>query len=73
VLGQLVQGLADGFLQPLIMLVLVQVSPPEKRRLAMAMFTMGVTAAVGIGPAVGGVIIEAYQWQLIFLAPLPFA
>jgi len=36
------------------------------------MFTMGVTAAVGIGPAVGGVIIEAYQWQLIFLAPLPF-
>jgi len=73
VLGRLVQGLAAGFLQPLIMLVLVQVFPPEKRGLAMAMFTMGVTAAVGIGPAVGGVIIEAYQWQLIFLAPLPFA
>ena len=73
VLGRLVQGLAAGFLQPLIMLVLVQVFPLEKRGLAMAMFTMGVTAAVGIGPAVGGVIIEAYQWQLIFLAPLPFA
>ena len=73
VLGRGVQGLAAGFLQPLIMLVLVQVFPPEKRGLAMGLFTMGVTAAVGIGPAVGGVIIEAYQWQLIFLAPLPFA
>jgi MFS transporter, DHA2 family, multidrug resistance protein len=72
VLGRLIQGLAAGFLQPLIMLVLVQVFPPEKRGLAMGMFTMGVTAAVGIGPAVGGVIIEAFQWRLIFLAPIPF-
>ena len=73
VLGRLVQGLAAGFLQPLIMLVMMQVFPPEKRGLAMGMFTMGVTAAVGIGPSVGGVIIDAYQWRLIFLAPLPFA
>ena len=72
VLGRGVQGLAAGFLQPLIMLVLVQVFPPEKRGLAMGMFAMGVMVAFGIGPAVGGVIIEAYQWQLIFLAPLPF-
>lgn len=72
VLGRVVQGLAAGILQPLVMLVLVQVFPPEKRGLAMGMFSMGVTAAVGIGPAVGGLIIESFQWRLIFLAPIPF-
>ena len=35
VLGRVTQGLAAGLLQPLIMLVLVQVFPPEKRGLAM--------------------------------------
>lgn len=71
VLGRVTQGLAAGMLQPLIMLVLVQVFPPEKRGLAMGMFGMGVMAAFGVGPAVGGVIIDAFQWRLIFLAPIP--
>jgi len=72
VIARVAQGFAAGLLQPLVMLVLVQVFPAHKRGLAMAMFTMGVTAAVGVGPAVGGVIIEAFQWRLIFLAPIPF-
>ncbi|MBT6273389.1 MAG: DHA2 family efflux MFS transporter permease subunit [Chromatiales bacterium] len=73
VLARVTQGFAAGLLQPLVMMVLVQVFPSEKRGLAMAMFAMGVTAAVGIGPAVGGVIIDAFQWRLIFLAPIPLA
>lgn len=72
VLGRVVQGMAAGLLQPLVMMVLVQVFPPQKRGLAMGMFSMGVTAAVGLGPAVGGLIIESFQWRLIFLAPIPF-
>lgn len=72
VLGRVVQGLAAGLIQPLIMLVLVQVFPPERRGLAMGMFAMGVTAAFGVGPAVGGAIIQDFEWRLIFLAPIPF-
>jgi EmrB/QacA subfamily drug resistance transporter len=72
VIARVAQGFAAGLLQPLVMLVLVQVFPEQKRGLAMAMFAMGVTAAVGVGPAVGGLIIEAFQWRLIFLAPIPF-
>jgi MFS transporter, DHA2 family, multidrug resistance protein len=71
VFGRVTQGFAAGLLQPLIMMVLVQVFPPEKRGLAMGLFGMGVMAAFGIGPAVGGVIIDAFQWRLIFLAPIP--
>jgi DHA2 family multidrug resistance protein len=71
VVARVTQGFAAGLLQPLVMLVLVEVFPEHKRGLAMAMFAMGVTAAVGVGPAVGGLIIEAFQWRLIFLAPIP--
>lgn len=71
VLGRVTQGFAAGLLQPLIMMVLVQVFPPEKRGLAMGLFGMGVMAAFGVGPAVGGIIIDSFQWRLIFLAPIP--
>lgn len=71
VLGRITQGFAAGLLQPLVMLVLMQVFPPEKRGLAMGMFGMGVMAAFGVGPSVGGVIIDSFQWRLIFLAPIP--
>ena len=50
IISRVAQGFAAGLLQPLVMLVLVQVFPEHKRGLAMAMFTMGVTAAVGVGP-----------------------
>ncbi len=71
VLGRVTQGFAAGLLQPLIMTVLMQVFPPEKRGLAMGLFGMGVMAAFGIGPAVGGAIIDAFKWRLAFLAPIP--
>ena len=71
VLGRVTQGLTAGLLQPLIMMVLMQIFPPEKRGLALGLFGMGVMAAFGVGPAVGGVIIDALQWRLIFLAPMP--
>ena len=72
VIARVAQGFASGLIQPLVMMVLVQVFPAQQRGLAMAMFTMGVTAALGVGPALGGVIIESFEWRLIFLAPVPF-
>ncbi|MEQ9120975.1 MAG: MFS transporter, partial [Alphaproteobacteria bacterium] len=53
ILGRVLQGFAAGVLQPLVMLVLFQVFPPERRGLAMGMFSMGVTVALGLGPSLG--------------------
>lgn len=71
ILGRVIQGLAGGLLQPLVMMVLFQVFPLEKRGLAMGMFSMGVTVALGLGPSVGGVGIDVFSWRSIFLVPLP--
>lgn len=71
ILGRVLQGFAGGLLQPLVMMVLFQVFPPHMRGLAMGMFSMGVTVALGLGPSIGGVTIDALSWRYIFLIPLP--
>ncbi len=71
ILGRMLQGFAAGILQPLVMLVLFQVFPIEKRGLAMGMFSMGVTVALGLGPSLGGMAIDAFNWRAIFLVPIP--
>lgn len=71
ILGRVLQGFAAGILQPLVMLVLFQVFPADRRGLAMGMFSMGVTVALGLGPSIGGITIDAFSWRAIFLAPIP--
>ncbi len=71
IVGRVFQGFAAGLLQPLVMLVLFQVFPMEKRGLAMGMFSMGVTVALGLGPSLGGITIDAVNWRAIFLVPIP--
>jgi len=71
IVARVAQGFAAGLLQPLVMLVLFQVFPLEKRGLAMGLFSMGVTVALGMGPALGGITIDAVSWRAIFLIPIP--
>jgi DHA2 family multidrug resistance protein len=69
--GRIMQGFAAGILQPLVMLMLFQVFPPERRGLAMGLFSMGIVAAIGVGPYIGGLTIDHLSWRYIFLAPMP--
>ena len=71
IFGRVVQGFASGVLQPLVMMSLVQAFPPERRGLAMGLFSLGIVCAHGVGPYLGGLTIDAYNWRLIFLLPLP--
>ena len=71
ILGRIVQGFGSGVLQPLVMMALVQAFPPARRGLAMGLFSLGIVFSHGIAPYMGGVIIDAFNWRLIFLLPLP--
>ncbi len=70
ILGRVLQGFAAGALQPLVMIILVQVFPPERRGLAMGLFSMGIVAALGVGPYIGGLTIDNLTWRYIFLTPM---
>jgi DHA2 family multidrug resistance protein len=72
VVGRIMQGFAAGIVQPLVMVTMFQVFPPNKRGLAMGVFGTGVVLAPGLGPTVAGALIDAFSWRAMFLLPLPF-
>ena len=70
--ARVLQGAAAGILQPLAMIVLFRVFPVEERGRAMALYGFGIVLAPAIGPAIGGVLLEAFGWRSIFLLTVPF-
>ncbi len=71
IVGRVLQGAAAGIIQPLVMVSIVEVFPPDRRGTAMGIFGSGVVLAPAIGPAVGGIAIDEFSWRLMFILPLP--
>ncbi|MEP6996202.1 MAG: DHA2 family efflux MFS transporter permease subunit [Betaproteobacteria bacterium] len=72
IVSRVLQGAAAGILQPLAMIALFEVFPPERRGSAMGLFGLGIVLVPAIGPSIGGILLEAFGWRSIFLLPLPF-
>lgn len=70
-LARVVQGAAAGVVQPLSMILLFRVFPPEKRGAAMGIFGIGVVLALALGPWIGGLLIDAFDWRWVFYLGLP--
>jgi EmrB/QacA subfamily drug resistance transporter len=70
---RVVQGAIAGILQPLSMYTLFRVFPPNQRGTAMGLFGMSVILGPALGPTVGGVMIEHFNWRYIFFIAAPFA
>ena len=71
IVGRVLQGFSAGVSQPLIMVVLFQVFPGNRRGLAMGLYGMSIMLAPGLGPLVGGIAIDTFSWRAIFFIPLP--
>ncbi len=72
ILSRVLQGAAAGILQPLAMIALFEVFPPERRGSAMGLFGLGIVLVPAVGPSIGGILLESFGWRSIFLLPLPF-
>jgi len=72
IVARVLQGAAAGVMQPLSMIALFEVFPPEERGRAMGLFGFGVVLAPAIGPAIGGLLMQAFGWRAIFLLSVPF-
>src|SRR5438270_1120515 len=70
--ARVLQGAATGVLQPLAMIALFDVFPPERRGSAMGMFGFGIVLAPAIGPTIGGLLVQGFGWRSIFLLSMPF-
>ena len=66
-----VQGFLGGALIPLGKAITVDAFPREQRGEAIALWSMGLVASAVLGPVVGGVVMEYYDWPWIFYLNVP--
>jgi EmrB/QacA subfamily drug resistance transporter len=69
--SRVIQGVSSGLLGPLGMLIMFQVFPPDRRGRAMGIFGIGAVLAPALGPTLGGMLIDSFNWRYVFLAAVP--
>src|ERR1700750_792257 len=73
VLFRLIQGMFGAALGPLSQAVMLDMYPPQKRGSVMAIWGMGVMLGPILGPTVGGVLTDAYNWRWVFYINVPIS
>lgn len=73
IVARVIQGAAAGIVQPLAMIIVFQVFPPDRRGSAMGIFGIGVVLAPALGPWVGGLLMDSFNWRWVFYLGVPFA
>ena len=71
VVFRIIQAVPGGILPVASLSILYRVAPKEKIGAAMAIYGLGVVFAPGIGPTLGGYLVEYQNWRLIFFINVP--
>ena len=70
-IGRVLQGASAGIIQPLGMTVTYSVFPSNRKGTSMGVYSMGMVLAPILGPTMGGLAIEFFNWRYVFLLTLP--
>ena len=65
------QGIGGAIIAPLTLTILSAAVPPERRGAALGIWGAVGGLAVGLGPVVGGAIVQGASWQWIFWLNVP--
>jgi EmrB/QacA subfamily drug resistance transporter len=72
VVCRILQGIGGAVLGANSISVLVKAIDPARRARAMGVFATAQAVGLGLGPAVGGILLGAYGWRSIFFVSAPF-
>src|SRR3990167_4779507 len=68
---RVIQGVGGGILTPVGMTLFTTEFPKENRTIPLGFYSIAIAAAISLGPAVGGYLIEWINWKWIFFINLP--
>lgn len=71
--GLVVQAAGAGIMMPLLMNVILNLFPIEKRGSAMGMIGLAMMFAPAIGPTLSGLIVQSFSLRVLFFIVLPIA
>ena len=66
-----IQGLAAGMTMAVGVAIITSVFPPNERGKAMGIYAISISAALGLGPTLGGLIAEYLSWRYVFFINVP--
>ncbi len=68
---RIVQALGAAFLVPSALALVLNAFPPARRSHGIALLSAVGAAAAGLGPSLGGLLVTAANWRLVFLVNIP--
>ncbi|HTK61282.1 MAG TPA: MDR family MFS transporter [Pseudonocardia sp.] len=68
---RILQAIPGGIIPVLCLGILTRIVPPKELGAAMGMYGFGMVVAPGVGPALGGYLVEYVDWRLIFMINVP--
>ncbi len=71
VAARVLQGMVGASMIPMSQTLLTSVYPPQKRGMALGLWSMTTVLAPVIGPLTGGWLTENFSWHWVFLINLP--
>jgi len=69
--SRIVQGLGGGALMPIGLAMIYELFDPEDRGLALGIWGVAAMAAPAVGPVLGGFLVTAVDWRVLFLINVP--
>ncbi len=67
IMSRFVQGTAGGLMMPIAMALIFNAFPKGERGTAVGIYGIAAMVAPAIGPTVGGVVIEYFEWPFCFV------
>ena len=68
---RVLQALGAACVVPSSLALVLNAFPPERRSHGVALLSAVGAGAAGIGPSLGGLLVAAYDWRLVFLVNIP--
>ncbi len=65
------QGVGEGIMIPVGLVILYETFPPEEHGLAMGLYGLAASFAPALGPSLGGLITEHLTWRWVFFINVP--
>ena len=71
VAARAVQALGAAIIVPASLALVLHAYPGEKRLQGVGLWSASSALAAGLGPSVGGLLVETWSWRLVFLVNVP--